>query len=619
MTTAHRGLIGITGLLWALQGCFDPSPPAGVVCAPDGWCPSGQQCDVFTWQCFPPSGSIDGGTPWVDSGWPWPPVDASWPWPDGGGQRVGIDEALLSYGSVDILIPEVLVTYVKPESLYESAGFFVQGEQYGPALFVGVDPDLSGARLEVGDRVSFRIWEMGDTYGLPTAVYIDSVIVHGRNLDVSGLLQDVTEVGDFSYNAYLYAAELVTARVRIDGAFFSDDLGETQSARIDTSAVFGDEFLRLRVPNALQDTAGLGPDCTLRLPVTPVWRYYGQTHLLAYELGDLEEVDCLPPVVNGVTVDNSTELRIEFNRALDPASVATDGSQFAFSGSDGSAITATSAVVSGRFLTLTTTPQDAQVYYIATVDPSLRDVFGKSLAEGTGIGFDGGRTRASLRINEIKTNITPGCHLLELRVVDAGNLSDFDIRVQNSTVLTFGNVTVARDDLVVVHFDSNDGICRRSGSANETQAPDQQPRSSFPANFDTAFDWYSTSQGPPSGASVVAVRDDFDRILDAVLLTDNSTTSTSSQTENAAALVVLEDQWQRPGGGVPAGGFVDSAFHANAVTGIDADPVNVTPGFDELDGARSVQRDDDGDSNQRSDWTTAVHSFGALNTGQSPL
>jgi hypothetical protein len=614
MTTAHRGLIGIASLLWALHGCFNPSPPAGVVCAPDGWCPSGQRCDPFIWQCVPNRGNLDAGTPWTDASWPWPPSDAFIPWPDAG-LRVGIGEALISYGPVNIQIPQVLVTYVKPASLFEIPGFFVQSETSGPALFVGVDPDLGGTRLAVGDRVSFHISEMSDTSGMPMALFIDSVVIHARGQSTSDLIQDVTGASDLAFNAYLYAAELVSARFRIDGSMIGDDFGGFQSGQIATDAISEDTTMRMRVPNELQDAAGLERDCTLGVAGTPVWRYYFDTFLTAYSLAELKDVDCPAPQIIGIRADTSTEVLIELNRALDPATVASNGSQFVFQGG----ITATAAVVSGRFVTLTTTQQQEQVFYSMTVDQSVRDIFGKSFTPGTTTGFQGGRTRAGVRINEIKVNIVPGCDLVELRVVQPGNLSGFDLRVQNSTVLTFDSMSVERNDLVVVHFDSNDAACRRAGSANEIQAPDQQPRSTYPANFDTAFDWYTSGQGPAAGGSVMAVRDDQDRILDAVLLTDNSSQTTPPQTANAAELVRLAGEWQTRDGDVPPAGFVGAVFHDNAVAGIDADPVNVSAGFGALDGARSVQRNGNGDNDHAGDWTTAVHSFGAANPGQTPL
>jgi hypothetical protein len=613
MTTAHRGLIGIAGLLGALQGCFNPSPPAGALCAEDGWCPSSQRCDSFTWTCVS-AGTPDAGTPWVDSGWPpWPPPDSAVPWPDAG-RLVGIENALISYGPVDIEIPQVLITYVKPSIEGDFAGFFVQSAPEGPALFVGVDPNLSGTRLAVGDRVSFRVLEMSDIAGLPMAAFIDSVVIHRRGEDARTLLQDITYIGDITYNPYLYAAELVSVAFAIEADVAPDGSGFV-TGQVATGGISGDARLRLRMPESLQDVAALEPGCALTLSATPLWRYWDESHLLAYTLADLRQVDCPAPRIVDVTAETSTQVRIVLSRGLNASSVRPDGAQFVFD----NGVTATAATVDGRVVTVTTTPQADGQLHTLTIAASVQDVFGKGMAApGNSFQFVGARTRAGVRINELKANITPGCDLVELRITQDGNLSGFELRVQGGTVLTFGDVRVARNDLVVVHFDSLDAACNRNGSGNETQSVNEQPRSTFSSNFDTAYDWYTFNQGPVVGAGVLAVRDDQGRVLDAVLVTtSNLLQDTNIQTEDAALEVSSAGEWQTQGGGVPPTGFVDAAFHQNAVTGIDADPVNISTGT--LDGKRSVQRSGNADSHRAGDWATAAHSFGLPNAGQTPL
>jgi hypothetical protein len=613
MTTAHRGLIGIAGLLWGLQGCFNPAPPAGAICAGDGWCPSGQYCDQVIWRCLPGSPG-DAGTPWgPDAFWPWPPFDAGVP---DAARGEGIEAALGSLGPVDILIPEVLITYVKPAAgENEPAGFFVQGEPEGPALFVGVDVNLGSARLAAGDRVSFRIGYMDDLYGVPMAQNIADVVLHERGQDTSALLQDVTDVVDVAYSPQLYTSELVRAAFTVDGNMYADGLGFV-TAQVWTDVVYGEDWFRVRLPEALeQDVIGLEGGCLLYLAGSPLWRSYDQVLFLVHSMSDLAAVDCPEPYISLITVESGTQLRIELNRALDPASVAPDGSQFTFDDD----LQATSAVVSGRFLTLTTTPQNPGQLYTLEVASSVNDVFGKSLPAGNGFVFEGGRSRASVHINELKLNIVPGCDLVELRVVSPGSMAGYDLRSQNTTVLTFGDLQVDTNDLVMVHFDATDASCRRAGSLNETAAPGEQPRSDFPANFDTAYDWYTNYQGPAVAPGVLALRDDQDRIIDAVLVTDSSSQDTTLQTESAAELVVLADEWHTPSGTVPPDGFVDAAFHDNAVPGVDVDEVSVTQGFGALDGARSLQRSRNADNDHAGDWTTAVHSFGAVNAGQSPF
>lgn len=614
MTTAHRGLIGIAGLFWGLQGCFNPAPPVGTTCAPDGWCPSGQYCDLSTFLCMPSDG-LDAAQPWwPDGGTPWPPFDAAEPWPDAG-PLVGIEAALNSYGPVDILIPDVLITYVKPGNDYEPPGFFVQENSEGPALFVGGEVDRVGARLAVGDRISFRIGNMLYLYDTPMAESISDIVIHARGEDTSALVQDVTNTTYVAYSAHLYTSELVSVAFLIDGTFMPDGLGFV-TATISTDSVYGEPWFRVRVPEDLQqDVLGLEPGCMVHLQATPVWRYYEQVQFLIQDTSVYWGVFCPETDIVSATAESATELRLELSRAIDPATVAPDGSQFTFDGG----LQATSAVVSGRFITVTTTPQNEGQRYAIAIKHDLQDVFGRSVRDA-GWSFTGERSRPLVRINEIKLNIEPGCDLVELRAVTAGSLAEYNLRSQTTTVLSFSNLVVNPGDLVVVHFDGNDGSCRRNGSVNELTSPAEQPRSEFPANFDTAYDWYTNFQGPAHTPGVLALRDDQDRILDAILFKDSTSTYTAVPTESAAELVSLAGEWVTPAGTVPPGGFVEAAFLDNAVPGADIDEVNVAiGGFDELEGARSIQRRDNADSNHAGDWTTAVQTFGVANTGQSPF
>lgn len=613
MTTAHRGIIAIAGLLLALPGCFDPSPPAGVLCAPDGWCPSPQRCDTFTWMCVGGGPEIDAGSPWIDA-WipPWPPPDA-WvpPWPDGGTSGTGIELARQSYGPVDIRIVRALVTYIKPESELDPGGFFVQEQFEGPALFVALIPNFGGTRLAVGDVVSFRIFEMGEVYGAPSAMFIDNIVIHERGRDVGTLVQEVSST-DLVTNIYSYHSELVSASVLIESDM-QFDATDTLSAQVSTDAVIFNESLRVRVPTTLQDVVGLEYGCRLRVAATPVWTDYLNIYFLLHAASDLVDVDCPPAGVSNLTAEIGTELRIEFNRALDPSTVAPDGSQFTFD----NGLAATSAAVSGRVVTVTTTPQVQGQSYTLTIAAGVRDIFGRDVGP-VSYSFDGGRSRADVRINEVKLNVFPGCALVELRVVEPGNLLGYDLRFNSSIARTFGSLEVRRDDLVVVHFGGTSGICRRSGSGDETLAPDELPRSMYASNFDGAFDWYASRVGTIE-PSVLYIRDDQDRILDAVMLTDGVSQTTEAPLVNAAALVAQANQWFDESGSLPTDGFVDGVFHLNAVSGIDVDGVSVILGFEELDGKRSIQRTGNDDNDHKGDWGTAVHSFGALNPGQSPL
>jgi len=76
--------------------------------------------------------------------------------------------------------------------------------------------------------------------------------------------------------------------------------------------------------------------------------------------------------------------------------------------------------------------------------------------------------------------------------------------------------------------------------------------------------------------------------------------------------IATQGEWEQVGGGVPVGGFADNDFGAHAV--LDSDATGATAA------GTSFQRLDDGDDNDKADWTDAnVGSWGANNTGQSDI
>jgi hypothetical protein len=102
--------------------------------------------------------------------------------------------------------------------------------------------------------------------------------------------------------------------------------------------------------------------------------------------------------------------------------------------------------------------------------------------------------------------------------------------------------------------------------------------------------------------------------MDAVLTANDSTGLAAAASETQAATVATAGQWQMVGGGVPAGGFVDTDFRAHAV--LDLDGSGTTAIGD------SIQRTNDTDSNDKDGWTTgsgAAPTWGANNAGQVNL
>ncbi|MEM9491320.1 MAG: hypothetical protein AAGC55_19390, partial [Myxococcota bacterium] len=147
------------------------------------------------------------------------------------GDNIGIARGEAD-GAVDVQINEVLVTYIKPETPTDPAGFFVQIAQEGPALFIAVDPATTTPAVQVGDNVSFRITEMATANDLRQANTIADVEVNSSGNDLSGLVQDITATTDVVSALGDYESELISVRATVAEDFGSAGGGHV-SAQID--------------------------------------------------------------------------------------------------------------------------------------------------------------------------------------------------------------------------------------------------------------------------------------------------------------------------------------------------------------------------------------------------
>ncbi len=220
-----------------------------------------------------------------------------------------------------------------------------------------------------------------------------------------------------------------------------------------------------------------------------------------------------------------------------------------------------------------------------------------------------------LRINEVNANAT-NCDLVELRAPAGGDLTGLRLVERKDIVFTFPAMTVPADSIIVVHFGAAvGGPCSSGISANETTSPTEFPRATFPGNYDGAYDLFSVDAGLTATNNVISVMRTT-TVIDAVLLASGPTGITATDSEEQAAIVAAQNQWQMVGGGIPAGGFVDDNFSAHAA--LDLDAGGATPA------GSSIQRLDNTDDNDKADWnagatTVQPSTWGALNVGQSPL
>ncbi len=287
----------------------------------------------------------------------------------------GIDEARAAAdGAVDLPIVEVLVTYLKPGIGNDPAGFFVQAETTGPALFVAIDPAGLTTPVAVGDLVSFTITEMDTTGSLRQATAISGETIISSNNDITGLVQDVSAAADLVTALDDYESELVIAQLTVTEAFGGAGSGFTAGV-VETAAVTANADLRLRLPATLQASIGLVPTCTATLAATPVWRFNTAAQLSAFDASELTAT-CPPPLVVEAVAVSTTEVTIEFDRGIDAGSLVADGSQFTFD----NGLVASAATVDGRVVTITTGTMLDGNDYTTTIADTLLDVLGTAVA-----------------------------------------------------------------------------------------------------------------------------------------------------------------------------------------------------------------------------------------------
>lgn len=370
-------------------------------------------------------------------------------------------------GATSLSVADALVTYVKPAVGTEPAGFFVQGDVSGPALFVAVDPVSLAPVPAAGDRVSFTVTAMGTIGSLREATAVAAFARTSSGNPLAPLLKDVSSSTDLVSAVDQYESELVSCQGTISGPFVPSGSGYV-SAPFATPGLSADPNLELRVPSALRLALDLAPGCVVHVLGTPLWRFNAVAQVSAWSSSDVDVISCSAPAVTTAAALGATSVRVTFDRQIDPSSVLPNGSQFTFSGG----LTSSSAVVVGAQVTVATNTQVAGTAYIVTVAGTVQDTLGAGVdPTANSAAFAGFQAPARLRLNEVNPNVTGSRDLLELLVVTAGAMNGITI-VQNpssdgtgATLLaTLPNVVVAVGDLIVVHLTPAAGVMTETGA-----------------------------------------------------------------------------------------------------------------------------------------------------------
>jgi hypothetical protein len=227
-----------------------------------------------------------------------------------------------------------------------------------------------------------------------------------------------------------------------------------------------------------------------------------------------------------------------------------------------------------------------------------------------------GTNPARIRLNEIGTNFSVGCDVIELRVIECGTMEGIQLNSRFDFINQFPDFYVSRGDIVLVHVDPNGAQCTPGAPgvcSNETTGPAQFPAAACLSHFDTAYDWHATAltAGLPVNFTVVWATDALGTIMDAVCLSGSfgMNPPAGSATEIAANNMATAGEWQRPEGGVPPGGFAGPNYGAYSVKDL----------FAASSIGNTIQRIDDGDDNHMGDWSTTnlAPTWGRLNVGQA--
>ena len=303
-------------------------------------------------------------------------------------------------GAVSLPVQGALVTFVKPlvpdaGVATDPAGFIVQAGATGPALFVSVD--ASTLSISAGDIVDFTVTNVTRTAGLRVATAITAFARQSSGNPVSSLSQNASSV-DFSQPGALDDREVelltLSGTLASDMAFAGNGY---QSAGMTTAGNADSNSLKLRLPNGLASSEGLGLGCTVQLTAAPLWRFNTQAQPSAFTSGALAGSTCPTPVLSSAMATSLTTVRATFNRPMNPSLVNT--STMTIGGLSVSAITQ----VSPTSWNLTTSTQSAGTPYTLTASTTLADMRGTVIsATGRTANFNGFQAPVGgLVINEV--------------------------------------------------------------------------------------------------------------------------------------------------------------------------------------------------------------------------
>lgn len=273
-----------------------------------------------------------------------------------------------------------VVTALRPPvsgaSVNDPVGFFVQGSQAGPALFIGVDPaTLPG--LAVGDLFSFTVESGAPLNGLRSVWSVTGATRATTTPNPIPALVAPVSATDFTLVSKV--DEFESRLVSLTGTVNAEPVGSGPGFKAVTLGTAGTSAssgaLRLRMPANELDALRLGAGCMVQLGAVPLWRVNGTAFPSPSVASEVQVLSCPgPSVVTAGSVSTSTTV-VSFNRDLQASSVSAAG--FTLETTAGSPVQVVGATLtSPRVVSLNTAPQTPGVTYRVRAGPSVLSVRG---------------------------------------------------------------------------------------------------------------------------------------------------------------------------------------------------------------------------------------------------
>ncbi|WP_163998276.1 chitobiase/beta-hexosaminidase C-terminal domain-containing protein [Pyxidicoccus caerfyrddinensis] len=421
-------------------------------------------------------------------------------------------------------IDGAIITFVKPgvgNPTNDPAGFFLQAERAGPALFVEVDPASLSPTPQVGMRVNVTVSNKRLASNM-VRVNISSFSLVNQGIPMSTLSQEVSQV-DLPRFVGQFEAELISLTGTVNGAFSLAGTGHVQALLVTAGVPEGSTSapsFRLRMVESVQDQLEVTQGCTVGL-LSPLWVFATTTQPSVWAPEQVTSLSCPGPRVASALARGAGTVAINFDRRLDAASVQANGEQFSIPG----LVVTSATVVSSREVWLGTSTQTPRQSYTVTVASTVRDTAGSGVVTaGNSFSFKGYQVPAQLRITEIAPAVGPntvnfGRDLVELQVVQGGNTNGMKLEeatLANPLLAILPDVDVATGDLIVIHLNPDRDTPGVDAPGSELTSKSFWSQAQYGSNYDTAWDFHGAGNGVTGSNRVFRIRDAFGTTQDAV-------------------------------------------------------------------------------------------------------